>query len=348
MTRTAMLTVLSGLLAWLVARWVCHRASSLNLVQTPNHRSSHTQPTPNGGGLGIVVAASVVGAVLQYLHGGLSGWVVLGIALILALAGLRDDMRPVSARLRFAVQLSVCAALLFVLRPLPVVSLLPLINLDISSWLLFVLLIIMGVWWINLFNFMDGIDGLAGMQSIFMLMSAAALAWLIQPAALENPAWVWMICTAAATFGFLCLNWPPAKIFMGDVGSTWLAFMLFAFALLSIQAGWLSYTSWLILSAVFVTDATMTLLVRMRRGDRWHQAHKSHAYQRLSRHWKNNRKTGHQVVTLIVAAINILWLLPLSAASLLMPNYSWLWLLLAYAPIAMGTFRIGAGRSEHA
>ena len=115
MTRTAMLTVLSGLLAWLVARWVCHRASSLNLVQTPNHRSSHTQPTPNGGGLGIVVTASVVGAVLQYLHGWLSGSVVLGIALILALAGLRDDMRPVSARLRFAVQLSVCVALLFVL-----------------------------------------------------------------------------------------------------------------------------------------------------------------------------------------------------------------------------------------
>jgi Fuc2NAc and GlcNAc transferase len=222
------------------------------------------------------------------------------------------------------------------------------INLDISSWLLFALLIVMGVWWINLFNFMDGIDGLAGTQSIFMLMSAAALAWMMQPAAIGNPAWVWMIFTAAATLGFLWLNWPPAKIFMGDVGSTWLAFILFAFALLSIQAGWLSYTSWLILSAIFVTDATLTLLVRILRGDRWYQAHKSHAYQRLSRLWKNNRKKGHQIVTLIVIAINILWLLPLSAASLMMPTYSWLWLLLAYTPIAICTLRIGAGRSEHA
>lgn len=348
MTRIVMLTALSGLLAWLIARWVCQRASSLNLVQTPNHRSSHTQPTPNGGGLGIVVAASIAGAVIQYLHAWQLGWVVLGLALVLALAGLRDDMRPVSARLRFAVQLSVCAVLLFVLRPLPVISLMPVINLDISSWLLFALLIVTGVWWINLFNFMDGIDGLAGTQSIFMLMSAAALAWLMQPGAIGTPAWVWMICTGAATLGFLWLNWPPAKIFMGDVGSTWLAFILFAFALLSIQAGWLSYTSWLILSAVFVTDATMTLFVRILKGERWHEAHKSHAYQRLSRHWKSNRKAGHQIVTLIVAGINLLWLLPLSAASLMMPNYSWLWLLLAYAPIAICTLQIGAGRSEHA
>jgi Fuc2NAc and GlcNAc transferase len=170
----------------------------------------------------------------------------------------------------------------------------------------------------------------------------------MQPAAILDPVWVWMMCTAAATVGFLWLNWPPAKIFMGDVGSTWLAFIVFAFALLSIQAGWLSYASWLILSAVFVTDATMTLSVRIFRGDRWHQAHKSHAYQRLSRHWKSNRKAGHQIVTLIVAGINILWLLPLSVASLMMPNYSWLWLLLAYMPIAICTWRIGAGRSEHA
>src|SRR3546814_11087610 len=75
----------------------------------------------------------------------------------------------------------------------------------------------------------------------------------------------WMLCVAAATVGFLLLNWPPANIFMGDVGSTWLAFMVFALALLSVQAGWLSYAAWLVLAAVFVTDATVTLLTRMLR-----------------------------------------------------------------------------------
>ena len=81
-----------------------------------------------------------------------------------------------------------------------------------------------------------------------------------------------MACVAAATAGFLLLNWPRAKIFMGDVGSTWLAFLIFALALLSIQAGWLSYASWQVLAAVFVTDATVTLLTRMARGERWYEA----------------------------------------------------------------------------
>ena len=78
-----------------------------------------------------------------------------------------------------------------------------------------------------------------------------------------------MLCVAAATVGFLLLNWPPAKIFMGDVGSTWLAFMVFALALLSVQAGWLNYATCLVLAAVFVTDATVTLLTRLLRRGRW-------------------------------------------------------------------------------
>ena len=78
-----------------------------------------------------------------------------------------------------------------------------------------------------------------------------------------------MLYVAAATVGFLLLNWPPAKIFMGDVSSTWLAFMVFALALLSIQAGWLSHAVWLVLAAVLVTDATVTLLTRKLHGERW-------------------------------------------------------------------------------
>lgn len=108
-----------------------------------------------------------------------------------------------------------------------------------------------------------------------MLLAGAVMAVWANAKVVSSPAWMWMLCIAAATMGFLLLNWPPAKIFMGDVGSTWLAFMVFALALLSVQSGWLRYAAWLVLGAVFVTDATVTLLTRMLRGERWYEAHRS-------------------------------------------------------------------------
>lgn len=143
--------------------------------------------------------------------------------------------------------------------------------------------------------------------------------------------------------GFLLLNWPPAKIFMGDVGSTWLAFMIFALALLSVQAGWLSYATWLVLAAVFVTDATVTLLTRLLRGERWYEAHRNHAYQKFARRWG-----GHRPVSLRAVAVNMLWLAPLAGACTAWPQWAFGWALLAYAPLVVGAVALGAGRQEHA
>jgi Fuc2NAc and GlcNAc transferase len=100
-------------------------------------------------------------------------------------------------------------------------------------------------------------------------LACAGLAAWGRPDVVADPAWIWMLCIAAATVGFLLFNWPPAKIFMGDVGSTYLAFMIFALALFSVQAGWLSCAAWLVLAVVFATDATVTLLTCMARGERW-------------------------------------------------------------------------------
>ena len=238
--------------------------------------------------------------------------------------------------------------MLFACGDLPGISIYSGLDIELRGWVLKGLLLLTAVWWINLFNFMDGIDGIAGMQAIFMLLSAAGLAVYAHPEALYSPVWVWMVCISAATAGFLLLNWPPAKIFMGDVGSTWLAFVVFALALPSIQAGWLSYTSWLVLSALFVTDATVTLVTRMLRGERWYQAHRSHAYQRLSRKWQDDRKAGHRAVTLLFLGVNVLWLAPLATATLLLPSYDWLWLMLAYSPLVVCTWRLGAGRPDSA
>ncbi len=335
-----------ALLAWGVSVWVLRRAEALRLVQMPNHRSSHVHPTPNGGGLGIVVAGSLAGLGLVLFFGWGVGGLVLGLAAVLAAVGLRDDMAHLPARVRFGVQVAVCVGLLVVLGDLPALALGGGVEYQVTGWLLFGLLLLAGVWWINLFNFMDGIDGIAGMQAIFMLLAGGAMAMWAAPEAVHSPVWMWMLCVAAATVGFLLLNWPPAKIFMGDVGSTWLAFMVFTLALLSVQAGWLSYAVWLVLAAVFVTDASVTLLTRMLRGERWYEAHRSHAYQRLSRRWQGNRKAGHRSVTLLVVAVNGLWLAPWAWACVQWPAGSVAFVVVAYLPLVLAALWLGAGRPD--
>ena len=346
MSLIATMIALSVLLAWGVAAWVRHRAETLRLVQMPNHRSSHDYPTPNGGGLGIVVAGSLAGIGLVLFFGWVLGGFVLGLAAVLAAVGLRDDIQHLSARVRFGVQAVVCAGVLIALGDLPALTLRIGLDLEVAGWALFGVLLLAGVWWINLFNFMDGIDGIAGVQAVFMSLAGAVLSAWANAEVMSSPIWLLMLCVAAATVGFLLLNWPPAKIFMGDVGSTWLAFMVFALALLTVQAGWLSYAVWLVLAAVFATDATVTLLTRMLRGERWYEAHRSHAYQRLSRRWQGDHKAGHRSVTLLVAAVNGLWLAPWAWACVQWPAGAVAFVVADYLPLVLVALQLGAGRSD--
>jgi len=339
---TLLLLALSFLASWRLTTWLLHRAERLSLVQVPTLRSSHVQPTPNGGGLGIVIASTVAGVWLAW---GQSQALVVAIALAvpLALIGLLDDIRHLSARVRLGVQVAVCAGLLIALGAVPEIAV---GNVVLGGLALSGLLLLVGVWWINLFNFMDGIDGIAGGQAVFMLLAGAALTAWGNPDAMASPLWVLMLCIFAATVGFLLQNWPPAKIFMGDTGSTWLGFMIFALALLTVQSGWLSYAVWLVLGAVFVTDATVTLLTRMAHGERWYEAHRNHAYQRLARRWKGDQNAGHRSVTLLVAAVNLLWLAPIAWACMQWPQWIPGLLILAYALMVMGTLALGAGKPE--
>jgi Fuc2NAc and GlcNAc transferase len=351
MTTLVLLVVLSAVISWGAAVMVLRRAFRLSLVQLPNHRSSHIQPTPNGGGLGIVLGGTIAGIWLSWGQS-LNLWTVIGLALPLAIVGLLDDIRHLPARVRFVVHVAVCGGLLIALGSVPAISLTPALlsggsGVEVAGWFLSALLLLAGVWWINLFNFMDGIDGIAGAQAVFMLVAAASLAWWAHSGAMANPVWVLMLCVAAATIGFLLLNLPPARIFMGDVGSTWLAFMIFAFALFTIQTSWLSYAVWLVLAAVFVADTVVTLLTRMARGERWHEAHRSHAYQRLSRRWHGARHIGHRSVTLLVAAIDLLWLAPLAWACVRWPQWAQGFVMLAYMPLAAGVLLLGAGRPDN-
>ena len=319
------------------------------LLDQPSSRSSHTQATPSGGGVGIVVAVSIaaVWLAIRSVWAGAAcdaGAVAASVSLALPLAwvGLRDDRQGVSPWLRLAVQVVVVGALLgalAIIRP-------PVETPTLSAWCLFWLALLSGVWWINLFNFMDGIDGLAAVQVVTMLICAALLAAWQVPHISDSVIWWVVLCVVAAALGFLALNRPPARIFMGDVGSTWLAFVVFALALVTVRWGWLSAASWSILAAVFVSDATVTLLRRLLRGEKVWQAHRSHAYQRLARQVSANRTTAHRSVGLLALGINLLWLAPLAAASLWQPQWSAVWLGLAYGPLLLGVSLLGAGPSD--
>ena len=324
---------------------IIRNAQKWRLIANPNQRSSHVRPTPNGGGLGVVLAGVLTGLCLVwYSHWTwILGSTVIAISTVLAAVGLIDDLRPMRASYRLGVQLVVSVAILLSMGGLPEIE--RFTGADTSRIFLYAFLLLVSLWWINLFNFMDGIDGLAGSQAVFMLVSGAALLAWLNPAVIGHPMWMWMLCIATAAVGFLFLNWTPAKIFMGDVGSIYLALMILSLALMSIRYRWISVpmglSMWVILGATFVVDATTTLLVRMAKGQRWYEAHRSHLYQRLSRRWG-----GHGPATLLYMAVNVFWLLPLAASCILWPQWALIWVVLAYLPLLLAAIALGAGQSD--
>lgn len=332
------LFVFALLVSWCGTVVIRRHAVRLGLVQTPNHRSSHVLPTPQGGGIGMVVAGTAIGLYLGAGQGAF-WWSLIGLSVLIALVGLLDDIWQFSSRLRFSIQVPVFIALVAACAPLRPLSLGG--DIAIEGYVLCALAVLAGVWWLNLFNFMDGLDGYAGVQALFMLIAAVVLSAVHSPPSVDVPIWLLALALAAATLGFLFMNWPPACIFMGDVGSTYLALVIFGVALDTIVQGWMTYASWLVLSSVFVVDATLTLLWRMKRGERWSQAHRSHAYQRLSR-----RFGEHSVVTKGLVALNLLWIGPLAYGCQRLPHAAWIFILMAYCPLIYAAIRIGAGRSD--
>ncbi|MCF7767863.1 MraY family glycosyltransferase [Achromobacter pulmonis] len=330
-----LLVLLAGAIAYSVAYALIRHAAWLRLLDVPNRRSSHSTATPRGGGMGIFAAGTSVGMYLVYQYSLPLGWQVLVLSTVIAATGFLDDLYSLSARARFAIQTLCCALLLVAALTNQTWPTHFMIGLQLG------LVLVLGVWWINLFNFMDGIDGIAATQAIFMLGAAALIASASTPNSQSEPVWLWMVATLAGVMGFLLLNWPPARIFMGDVGSTYLAFMIFSFAIISISDNWLHWSTWVILGAAFAVDATITLLTRMLRGEKWHQAHRSHAYQRLARRW-----ASHRSVVALLIAFNILWVLPLAFSTMYWDQFQYAAIMLAYAPPVAGVLLAGGGQSD--
>lgn len=309
-------------------------APRLGLVQVPNARSSHTVPTPLGGGLAIAATTGLAAAILA-LHDDPGLWPAAFSILLVGTLGLADDLYDLSPALRFPVQGLIFIALIWATGPVPAIAL-P-FGMTLAGPSLLVVIFLISLWWLNLFNFMDGIDGMAGSQAVLLLIGMALVWWSVDPLAWQSPTFALTLSGAAATAGFLLRNWPPARIFMGDMGSNVLALLIFFVGLITIHKGQLDYQPLVILPAVLVTDASVTLLRRLSRGERPWQAHRRHAYQQLSRVW------GHQSVTLVYCGLTIIWTFPLAVLAQHQPDWGWWPCLIAYTPITGFALAANAG-----
>lgn len=312
--------------------------SAQRLMDVPNARSAHSTPTPRGGGVAIAVSFLLALFPVLYWEPSLEYlvWALFGAGLGVALLGFLDDHGHIAARWRLLGHFIAAGWALYWLQGFPPLSLAGWV-VDLG-WIGNLLAAVYLVWLLNLYNFMDGLDGLASVEAIFVCLGSALIFvgssnhWaLVVPELL----------LACAVAGFLFWNAPPARIFMGDAGSGFLGISL---GILSIQAAkqapellW----SWLILLGVFIVDATLTLLRRLFLGEKLYQAHCRHAYQYAARYYG-----GHLPVTLGVSLINLFWLLPLACAVGWGYVEGLVGLVIAYIPLIALALRFRAGLPE--
>jgi Fuc2NAc and GlcNAc transferase len=311
-------------------------AVRIGLLDTPSERSSHSIPTPRGGGLAIVIAFFSATAWLRIL-GFLDPFtfiVFLAGGGAVALVGFVDDRGSVAAPVRFLVHLGAAALAVIILGGLPICA--P-VNCGIAAlWLARIAAFISIAWAINLFNFMDGIDGLAAGEAVFVAGAGGSISLVFSGESGLTAAW---FCLAAASLGFLAWNWPPARIFMGDVGSGFLGFALAILGLATSHSLAIPVEVWPILGGVFVVDASVTLVRRMVRGDRWFEAHRMHTYQYLARAW-----SGHRPVTVLMSVINVCWLLPWAWYTAGHESQALVSMAIALLPLVAASVISGAGR----
>ena len=308
-------------------------APRVRMMDLPVDRSAHSQATPVGGGLVIVCLFALLAS--YYLVAGvipLAEYMALSGGVVIAVAGLIDDLSPLDLRWRIPLQFGAAIWSVWWLGDVPPIGIGDW-TLQVQ-WLLNGLAIVALVWLLNLYNFMDGIDGLAGSELLFVNLSCLLFV-------ISNEDQVLGVLSGtllAAGAGFLVWNWAPAKIFMGDVGSGFIGFTLGVLALFSMHHGSMTVWTWVILLAVFITDASYTLARRYLAGERWFEGHACHAYQNAARQYKSHGK-----VTITILMFNCLWLAPLAWISVQQPQLGVYLAVIAILPLALlaGKFRAG-------
>lgn len=248
----------------LAHRWLVRR----RVLDRPNDRSSHVTPVPRGGGIGFMAVILLALAIVAAVDGTVPASVLIGIALVVAVS-FADDLRGLPFPARLAVQI---AAVALVVATMPGDA--PILAATLPVWLDRLLVGLAWLWFINLFNFMDGIDGIAAGEAMAIGIGLLVLAFA-EPLLGEGGAPAVAVASAAA--GFLVVNWHPARLFMGDAGSAGLGFVLGWLLIETAAAGFLGAA--FILPIFFVVDASSTLLMRLLRRRPLATPHRDHAYQ---------------------------------------------------------------------
>jgi len=278
-----------------VGTWLARRyAISRQLVDEPGDRRSHSTPTPRGGGISIVMAMLLAIGYLAFREPAIAPalYAIAGGLILVAGIGWIDDHRPLSPLLRLVVQTFAALLLGWAVSAMG------------GDWISVATAAVMALVLVNVWNFMDGIDGLAASQALLVALAYAVLARS------GSPAWL-ALALVGCCLGFLPFNVPRARIFLGDVGSGALGYLLatlVAWTVVLPDGGWREVAMMLPLAA-FLIDASLTLLMRMFKRQRWWLPHTEHAYQ----HWA--RRQGHGLVTLAYGGWTVVMILFMLAAS---------------------------------
>lgn len=274
------------------------------LLDHPNQRSSHSHPVPRGGGIVFPVLWAVFLVILCFIGLIKSSYLLVFIppVFLISFVSFIDDKYKMKARWRFLAQLGAAIYSLIIVGGFP--------SFDLGcmvihwGWFGCVFMALALLWSTNLYNFMDGVDGIAAIEALFVFGFGGYFIW--SAGGFELAIIIWAM--AAIVTGFLLWNKPPAKIFMGDVGSTLLGFLVVLFGLVGEIWYKVPFLLWVILYGVFLFDATVTLLRRIKHGDVWYQAHRSHAYQRLQlQQWSHGKiLLGMIVINMFLAALAFL------------------------------------------
>ncbi|GAB4401232.1 MAG: glycosyltransferase family 4 protein [Anaerolineales bacterium] len=303
-----LLTILSAFGVWIIRQYAERR----RIMDHPNERSSHSAPTPRGGGLAIVIvvllagifAAAWVEPSRNFNSNLIHSLIYLVCGAVIAFLGWRDDVHSLSPRVRFAVQGLVALASVLGMGYFKSVTI-PLFGQLQLGAVGFIITLLWIVGLTNAYNFMDGIDGIAGGVAL-----SAAFGWMFLATHTNHNFVFWIaLAVAAGSLGFLFHNWSPAKIFMGDAGSTFLGYTFAVLPLLSADEGGDALMLGTLLMWTFIMDAGVTFIRRALKGERVFDAHRTHLYQRLVIGGYKHAQVSalYILLTLLAAALAYAW-----------------------------------------
>ena len=304
-------------------------------IDTPSKRSTHSTPVPSAGGLAILFSYVLYIVSLSFIQEIDKNilFILLFFLLPVMLIGLIDDLKETKILIRLVIQFISASLLIYYFQINT--NLAPELIITQSSFLIISLSIVLSMWLMNLYNFMDGIDGYASSQAVFIFATASLLAYINNP---EENIYLYLIGFAFANLGFLFRNWYPAKIFMGDTGSVSIGFIIAFFIFYSASESVISIYTWLILLSIFISDATYTLFVRAVTKKSLTKPHLTHGFHILTK-----SKKSQVNVTKYLIFFNIFWVLPLAFISNTFIEFHILVTIVTYIPLLFLLLKIGAG-----